>query len=243
MEAANHTVHARIFYLVTKGAIQKKTKQFLPAFQALESTSAVKLFKLEQFPTDLLVTADFMHTVKKPAGTRKATFITDSFQRAVQWVVSVPDPKNPTQSGIWSSSAPMKPISYCHRSSAWIRSLYTCSRQGSTPAMLLLTLWTCIPSATTSRLVVFLGVSPRSSVSSLVVSTSTHTRSTLSCATSLAFYTCISRRVSRSLLMDSSPHHQELGSSRNRQCLSFERCFCGSGTRAKGWRRRILERY
>ncbi|KAH6230109.1 hypothetical protein HBI42_037710 [Parastagonospora nodorum] len=95
MEAAVHGLHANLLSLVKHGLIPKKTKQFLPAFQALESTSAAKLFKLSQFPSELLVTADFMHTVKKPAGMRKANFITDSYQRAVQWVLSVPDPKKP----------------------------------------------------------------------------------------------------------------------------------------------------
>jgi hypothetical protein len=67
----------------------------MPAFQALDTTSVAKLCKLSQFPGDLLVTADYMRTAKKPVGTQKATFITDLYQRSVQWVLSVPDPKKP----------------------------------------------------------------------------------------------------------------------------------------------------
>jgi hypothetical protein len=95
MQPAPHEVHKDVLNLAKVGRIRGGSKQFTPAFQALASTSVAKLCKLSQFPGELLVTADFMRTVKNPLGTRKATFITDSYQRAVQWVLSIPDTKNP----------------------------------------------------------------------------------------------------------------------------------------------------
>ncbi|KAH5679679.1 hypothetical protein HBI21_077300 [Parastagonospora nodorum] len=95
MEAANHTLHGDVEYLVSHGRIKEHSNQFMPAFQALGSTSAAHLFDLSQFPTDLLVTADFMRTVKHPEGLGKGPMISDSFQRMVQWVLSVPNRKQP----------------------------------------------------------------------------------------------------------------------------------------------------
>jgi hypothetical protein len=95
MEPAVHIIHDDVVHLAKTGAIKKKSRQFTPAFQALNTTSVATLSQLAQFPKDLLVTADYIRTVKKPAGTQKADFITDLYQRAVQWVVSIPDTKTP----------------------------------------------------------------------------------------------------------------------------------------------------
>jgi hypothetical protein len=89
MEAASHNLHPHVQSLVSTGRITKSSEQFTPAFQTLASTSSAELFDLSQFPTELLVTADFMKTIKKPKG----PVLSDSFQRSVQWVLSIPDPK------------------------------------------------------------------------------------------------------------------------------------------------------
>jgi hypothetical protein len=95
LEAAIHVLHDHLDYLVKNGRIKQNSKQFIPAFQALDSTSAAKLGELSEFPTDLLVTADFARTIKKPAGMEKEPLLSDSFQRMVQWVLSVPCVKKP----------------------------------------------------------------------------------------------------------------------------------------------------
>jgi hypothetical protein len=95
MEAASHVLHDHLHYLIKEGRIRQGSKQFTPAFQSLNSTSAAKLYNLLQFPTDLLVTADFVRTVKQSAITGKQPVFSDSFQRTVQWVLSVPDTKQP----------------------------------------------------------------------------------------------------------------------------------------------------
>jgi hypothetical protein len=96
VEAAVHVLHDHLDYLIKNGRIRQGSKQFVPAFQALSFTSAAKLFDLPQFPSDLLVTADFIRTVRLPAGTTKESVLLDSYQRAVQWVLSVPDLKKPS---------------------------------------------------------------------------------------------------------------------------------------------------
>lgn len=91
MEAEIHVLHADLVQLVHCGYIGVNSTTFESAFKALHSTSPAKLFNLQQqlsFPTDLLVTADFMRTVKIPACTSSATFISDSYQRPVQFIIT-----------------------------------------------------------------------------------------------------------------------------------------------------------
>lgn len=91
MAAETHMVHADLDHLVCTGVLTTGSQAFEPAFQALRSTSAGKHSNLAQLPADLLVTKDFMRTVKIPAGSNKAGFVSDSYQRPVQWIVSVRD--------------------------------------------------------------------------------------------------------------------------------------------------------
>jgi hypothetical protein len=90
MAAEKNQTHPDLRRLVRTGEIPKNSEAFKPAFQALHSASAAVLFDLTQFPSDLLVTSDFMRTVKTPAGSSIESFVSDSYQRPVQWVLSVP---------------------------------------------------------------------------------------------------------------------------------------------------------
>ncbi|RMZ73552.1 very large low complexity [Pyrenophora seminiperda CCB06] len=87
LDARRHFINPQVRQLAQTGRLVKTTKSsnaWNPAFQKLETTSAAKLFKLEEFPTELLVTSDFMRTVKAPS-----EFISDSYQRPVQFIISV----------------------------------------------------------------------------------------------------------------------------------------------------------
>lgn len=97
MAAETHTVCAVLQQLICTGVLVARSQAFKPAFQALSSTSAGKHPCIAQLPSDLLVTKDFMRTVKVPAGSRVADFVSDTYQRPVQWVLSVMDEK---QSGM-----------------------------------------------------------------------------------------------------------------------------------------------
>lgn len=91
MSAAKHELHPDLLRLVRFGELRVNSKAFEPAFKALRSTSAAKLFDLSGFPSfppDLLVTMDFMRTVKIPSGSTEASFISDSYQRPVQFILS-----------------------------------------------------------------------------------------------------------------------------------------------------------
>ncbi|KAF3000220.1 hypothetical protein E8E13_007207 [Curvularia kusanoi] len=95
MDAEAHKTHPDLSHLALTGVLRHGSPAFEPAFQALRSTSAAKHFALTQFPRQLLVTKDFMQTVKPPSGSKKADFVADSYQRPVQWIVSVPDQAQP----------------------------------------------------------------------------------------------------------------------------------------------------
>jgi hypothetical protein len=89
MEAEQHELHPDLDQLVATGIFLARSDAFLPAFQALKSTSAAKRFDLVQFPDDLLVTTDFMRTVRRPGGVASESYVSDSYLRPVQWILSV----------------------------------------------------------------------------------------------------------------------------------------------------------
>lgn len=88
MEAEQHKLHPDLVRLIDTGDFRAESEAFLPAFQPLRSTSAAKRFDLTQFPVYLLVTADFMRTVKHPQGVMSESYVSDSYLRPVQWVLS-----------------------------------------------------------------------------------------------------------------------------------------------------------
>ncbi|KAL6706808.1 hypothetical protein ACN47E_005144 [Coniothyrium glycines] len=92
MVAERHTLHPGLTQLARTGQMTNDPKVFMPAFEALHLTSAASLFDFNHDPSflkDLLVTADFMRTVKIPNGSNAAACKLDSFQRPVQFVLSV----------------------------------------------------------------------------------------------------------------------------------------------------------
>jgi len=89
MEAETHELHPDLVRLVDTGIFSARSDAFVPAFQALKSTSAAVQFDLEQLPNDLLVTADFVRTVKHPRGVMSDSYVSDSYLRPVQWILSV----------------------------------------------------------------------------------------------------------------------------------------------------------
>lgn len=95
LDALKHQVHEHLRRLVTTGEFVTGLEAWRPAFQALRTTSAGRLTNLKEFPCDLLITLDFMQTVRAPPGSTRASFISDSYQRPVQFVVSVPDSHRP----------------------------------------------------------------------------------------------------------------------------------------------------
>ncbi|KAJ5059156.1 hypothetical protein J3E72DRAFT_230989 [Bipolaris maydis] len=95
LDAREHQVHEHLRQLVTTGEVVTDLEAWKPAFQALRTTSASRLANLKEFPSDLLVTLDFMYTVRVPPGSTRDAFIADSYQRPVQFVLSVPDPRCP----------------------------------------------------------------------------------------------------------------------------------------------------
>ncbi|KAL4749322.1 hypothetical protein BDW72DRAFT_214126 [Aspergillus terricola var. indicus] len=90
----DHSVHADLRYFVATGILKEGSNAFMPAFQALDDTSAAKYLNVSEFaehsdvpePTSgLLVTRDFARTVRVP---RSPSSTMDDYQRPVQWVLT-----------------------------------------------------------------------------------------------------------------------------------------------------------
>ncbi|RAQ98973.1 hypothetical protein DDE82_008722 [Stemphylium lycopersici] len=93
LKAHPQSVHADLKRLVTTGEFSANSTAWEPAFQTLRTTSAGRLIKLNGFPDGLLATVDFTYTVQVPPGSNRDSFISDSYQRPVQFILSVPDPR------------------------------------------------------------------------------------------------------------------------------------------------------
>ncbi|KAK3305905.1 uncharacterized protein B0T15DRAFT_556437 [Chaetomium strumarium] len=92
-EPAVHRLHADVRAFALSGVFNPQSPAFLPAFQSLETTSAAALFKLPlaNFPSELLVTADFARTVSAEFDTRGSSY-SDAYQRPVQWLLTQSSP-------------------------------------------------------------------------------------------------------------------------------------------------------
>lgn len=89
MKAASHEIHPDLEDLVKTGILLPSHTAFRPAFQSLELTSAARLISLSTMPGELLVTKDFERTISKPTVSKDETYVTDSFLRPVQYIISV----------------------------------------------------------------------------------------------------------------------------------------------------------
>ena len=108
MEAEQHILHPDLIRLVDTGILPAGSAAFLPAFHALKSTSAAKGFDPVQFPDRLLVTADFMRTVRRPRGVASESFVSDSYLRPVQWILSTTKKDVPSVSHFLAIISPVE---------------------------------------------------------------------------------------------------------------------------------------
>ncbi|KAI0547073.1 hypothetical protein F4679DRAFT_598040 [Xylaria curta] len=82
---ADHFLHPDIRSFVETGSVIPTSTAYVPAFHALRSTSAAAYFEPSQLSSGkLFVTNDFAQTVNSS----KIGYISDSYQRPVQWVLS-----------------------------------------------------------------------------------------------------------------------------------------------------------
>ncbi|CAI6342345.1 unnamed protein product [Periconia digitata] len=95
MSPEKHEIHRHLSLLVKTGHLIDEFTACSPAFQALRQASPAKYFDVKQLPTDLLVTHDFIRTVKRPGGNPSTLFNVDSYLRPVQWILSFPKEKAP----------------------------------------------------------------------------------------------------------------------------------------------------
>ena len=86
-KALPHTMHADVKVFADSGIFNTTSEGFMPAFQALQDSSAAKSLPIGQLVGDgkLFVTADFAKTVEQTGG---ASYLSDGFQRSVQWFLT-----------------------------------------------------------------------------------------------------------------------------------------------------------
>ncbi|KAF2653745.1 hypothetical protein K491DRAFT_780118 [Lophiostoma macrostomum CBS 122681] len=89
MKPLEHKLHVDLVHLVERGTFTRKSPAFISALYALRTTSAAKRYDVQQFPRDLLATVDFMSTVLRPGGVTSDSYVSDSYLRPVQWILSV----------------------------------------------------------------------------------------------------------------------------------------------------------
>ncbi|KAL4951222.1 hypothetical protein BDW69DRAFT_42194 [Aspergillus filifer] len=82
-----HSLHPDVRLFVSTGTLQRGSTAFIPAFQSLTRTSATKFLNPSEFPSTLLVTADYARVIKMPQG---PSSVLDDYQRPVQWILTSP---------------------------------------------------------------------------------------------------------------------------------------------------------
>jgi hypothetical protein len=83
-QPATHQLSPDVIKFVSEGTLVRGSKAFMPAFKALQSTTAAKYLDVDQFPKQLLVTTDFATTIQLT----NTKYNSDIFQRPVQWVLT-----------------------------------------------------------------------------------------------------------------------------------------------------------
>ncbi|KAK3904432.1 hypothetical protein C8A05DRAFT_13694 [Staphylotrichum tortipilum] len=82
-----HSLHPDVRHFAHSGILMPDSPAFIPAFHTLAQTTASAHFPAKAFPSTLLATVDFAHTVKaRPEELPN----TDAYQRPVQWVLTTP---------------------------------------------------------------------------------------------------------------------------------------------------------
>ncbi|GIZ43566.1 hypothetical protein CKM354_000678700 [Cercospora kikuchii] len=91
-EPATHTLHKDVIAFAKQGTYSNTSPAYMPAFQALIDSSAAKGLQPAQLGKDckLLVSVDFVETIQRSG---VSSYISDSFQRSVNWLLSTKTPK------------------------------------------------------------------------------------------------------------------------------------------------------
>lgn len=80
-----HHVHPDLRHFVSTGTLPEDSQCCIPALRTLAETSAAAHLDLETYNSNLLATVDFARPVR---GGSSTMFVSDSFQRSVQWILT-----------------------------------------------------------------------------------------------------------------------------------------------------------
>ncbi|KAE8440778.1 hypothetical protein EG329_006578 [Mollisiaceae sp. DMI_Dod_QoI] len=81
----DHHLHLDLVKFVSTGVLVTGSKAYVPAFEALRTTSVAAHLDVSHFPKGLLVTTDFANTIQV-SDTR--SYVSDSYQWPVQWILT-----------------------------------------------------------------------------------------------------------------------------------------------------------
>lgn len=82
---ASHNLHDDVIDFAISGNMTRNSTAFMPAFKTLAESSASKHFPVSEFPSELLVTADFACTLEPEGPTLSYS---DAHHRPVQWILT-----------------------------------------------------------------------------------------------------------------------------------------------------------
>ncbi|EED21984.1 conserved hypothetical protein [Talaromyces stipitatus ATCC 10500] len=95
-EPAKHMIHEDLRLFIRTGSLDTDSSAFMPAFKSLSDTTAARHLGLSNYPqNDIIVTKDFVRTVE--AAKRGSKFVSDSYQRQIQWILTSVDNSNTVQ--------------------------------------------------------------------------------------------------------------------------------------------------
>ncbi|KAK4574981.1 hypothetical protein LTR86_000831 [Recurvomyces mirabilis] len=89
-DPAEHKLHKDVQAFANRGSFSANSEAYMPAFSALQGSTAAKDFSTNQLSTkqNLYVTADFAKTIQTLGG---SSYVSDAFQRPVQWLLTTRD--------------------------------------------------------------------------------------------------------------------------------------------------------
>ncbi|KAF4884001.1 hypothetical protein CGCFRS4_v013080 [Colletotrichum fructicola] len=99
VQPQQHSIHPDVRALISDGTFTSDSKAWVPAFMSLSNTSASAHFAVGNFPRRIMVTNDFVKTIipKLPSCQR---YVSDLFQRSVQWILTTIPREKSTKGGI-----------------------------------------------------------------------------------------------------------------------------------------------
>lgn len=83
-----HEIHPDVRHFISSGMLVEGSQGYMPALKTLATTSAAIHLDLRRYAGNLKATTDFARCVHRQGKESPKTFLSDSFQRSVQWILT-----------------------------------------------------------------------------------------------------------------------------------------------------------